>query len=345
MSFKRSILYLSGALSLAVVALAVFELLPQSYVIGSNKEVKVLSLLTGLEGTDGPVLAVKIDDTSSAHPQVGIASADVVYIEQVEGGLTRLAAIFSSKIPPLVGPVRSARISDIELLSQYGKVGFVYSGAQRLMYPIISAANLFDLGANRLGPTIYFNEPDRSPPYAMMASLPELFQVIKERNYSVAPAKNMGWSFSDVQEGLIPIMSSEVSWPAAKYSVSWSQTEKRWLITHNGRPNLDSTGFQLGAGTFLIQKVSITNSIYKDKVGGVTPFSATVGSGECYLLRDGGYLPCNWSRPAEESVTTFTDKQGRPITFAPGQVWFALTDREPVFAYPPAQDASQSTTK
>ena len=55
--------------------------------------------LSGRIAPDGQVLAVKIDDTEAAHPQIGLEEADVVYVEQVEGGLTRLAAIFSSKIP------------------------------------------------------------------------------------------------------------------------------------------------------------------------------------------------------------------------------------------------------
>jgi hypothetical protein len=74
------------------------------------------NVLTNLPGKNGPLLAVKIDDTNAAHPQVGLDSADVIYIEQVEGGLTRLAAIFTDKVPALIGPVRSARISDIEIL-------------------------------------------------------------------------------------------------------------------------------------------------------------------------------------------------------------------------------------
>ena len=59
------------------------------------------NVLSGRDGVNGPVLVVKIDDTSSAHPQIGLEDADVVYIEQVEGGLTRLAAIFSSVNPPV----------------------------------------------------------------------------------------------------------------------------------------------------------------------------------------------------------------------------------------------------
>ncbi|MFB9839019.1 DUF3048 domain-containing protein, partial [Actinoallomurus acaciae] len=78
-------------------------------------------------GADGPVLAVKIDNTRSAKPQLGLRSADIVYVEQVEGGLSRIMAIFSSKLPSSVGPVRSARISDLHLLPQFGRPAFAYS--------------------------------------------------------------------------------------------------------------------------------------------------------------------------------------------------------------------------
>ena len=75
------------------------------------------SLLAGRVGLmDGPLLAVKIDNTAKAHPQRGLTKADVVYITQVEGGVTRLVALYSSVLPNKVGPIRSARITDIDLL-------------------------------------------------------------------------------------------------------------------------------------------------------------------------------------------------------------------------------------
>ena len=101
---------------------------PSSIVKKNSGKSVEKNILTNLPGKNGPLLAVKIDDTTAAHPQVGLGAADVVYIEQVEGGLTRLAAIFTDKVPALIGPVRSARISDIEILAQYGRVGFAYSG-------------------------------------------------------------------------------------------------------------------------------------------------------------------------------------------------------------------------
>jgi hypothetical protein len=157
-------------------------------------EKKATSVLSGREGIDGQLLVVKVDDTNAAHPQIGLEDADIVYIEQVEAGLTRLAAIYSTVIPQRVGPVRSARISDIELLSQYGRVAFAYSGAQRKLLPVIAAANLQDLGAQRQSPTIYTTDPSRVSPFAMVLRADLLMQKIKENNLSVDIAKSVGFS-------------------------------------------------------------------------------------------------------------------------------------------------------
>ena len=105
----------------------------------------ITNSLSGRLGADNKVLVVKIDDTKFARPQIGLKEADLVYIEQVEGGVTRLAAVYSSTIPPRIGPVRSARISDIELLAQFGKIIFSFSGAQKKLRPVIDSANIFNL--------------------------------------------------------------------------------------------------------------------------------------------------------------------------------------------------------
>jgi hypothetical protein len=309
------------------------------------EEVPVLNSLTGLPGEDGPVLVVKIDDTNPARPQVGLKSADIVYVEQVEGGLTRLAAVFSSSIPDVIGPVRSARISDIELFAQFGKIAFAYSGAQSKLLPVIAEANLVDVGAMRFGPTYYANDPNRSAPYAMMVQSKVLLEEGLRRSPDIAISKGMGWSFDEESPANQKFNSVEINWPASRYIAKWSMTENRWLLYFGDQPNLDGSGYHLGPKNIMIQLVSITDSIYKDKVGGVTPFSATVGNGRCYLLRDAGSIPCLWSRTMAESGTSFTDLAGAPIAFAPGQSWFALTDKEPVFTGLQLQDAPKSTTK
>ena len=94
----------------------------------NNRQSVPVNALTGLPGENGRVLAVKFDDTTFAHPQQGVEGADVVFVTQVEAGLTRLMAIYSSQYPEVIGPIRSARISDIDILAQFGRVGFAYSG-------------------------------------------------------------------------------------------------------------------------------------------------------------------------------------------------------------------------
>jgi len=278
---------------------------------------------------------VKIDDTTQAHPQIGLENADIVYIEQVEGGLTRLAAVFSSVIPERVGPVRSARISDIEIVSQFGRVAFAYSGAQRKLLPVIASANLQDLGAQRQSPTIYTTDPERIQPYAMVLRADLLMKLTAEKNFQIDTAKNIGFSFGSLPEGGAATEKAVMHWPAATYSAAWSEKDSRWLLSHNNSINYAESGLVLGPTTLVIQMVSITPSEYKDKVGGVTPYSQTVGTGKAYVLRNGQRFVTTWSRPSPEAGTTYSFPDGSTMNFDPGQIWIALTDREPDFTSPP----------
>jgi len=297
----------------------------------AKEDEKTFNSISGRIGVDGPILVVKIDDTSLARPQIGLEDADVVYIEQVEGGLTRLAAIFSSVIPQNIGPVRSARISDIDILSQYGKVIFAYSGAQRAMLTIIANSNLWDYGAQRSSPTIYTRDETRPSPYDMVLRADLLLEKAKADEREIAISKSVGWSFGEAAVGGVAIDSVAVQWPASKYEATWSRAEKRWLLSNGGVANFAASGKQLGPTTFVIQSVEISDSIYRSADGSYTPLSETVGTGTGYILRDGRSFKANWSRPAAESGTTWTLADGSEIKFAPGSIWVALTDRKPDF--------------
>ena len=343
MFFRKFTIAILGIGSLAVVGLSLFSPQPGTLLRSAFQE-KPTNSLSGRVGGDGPILVVKIDDTNLAHPQIGIESADIVYIEQVEGGLTRLAAVYASKIPPKIGPVRSARISDIELLSQFGTIAFAYSGAQQKLRPEISAANLVDLGAQSMSSQIYTTDPERTPPYAMVLRADLLMDYINEKDFEISISKSAGWNFSDSTELGKRIKSAKVLWPANSYEVTWSTAKSAFELSHGGKPNLSASGQVLTANTFVIQLVSITDSIYKDKVGGVTPFSATVGSGRGFILRDGRVIEGVWNRPTAESGTKWATPDGTEIDFAPGAIWIALTDKEPIFTVYPA-DASTPGTK
>ena len=344
MFFKRRGTKIVGAAVVLIAAIVFFR--PDSFTSVKIPFVKSepINSLSGLPGGDGPILVVKLDDTRSAHPQIGIEEADIVYIEQVEGGLTRLAAVFSSKIPQRIGPVRSARISDIELLAQFGRVGFAYSGAQSKLRPALAAANLENASAERNPATIYTTDPTRVQPYAMVLRADLLLESLEAKGVKLEESKSVGWKFGDAPNGGEVVTDIRLSWPASSYDAHWSEDENRWLLDHVGAPNFADSGVLLGASTLVIQKVKITDSIYKDKVGGVTPFSPTVGTGEGYIARDGKVFKALWSRPTEGSGTKWTTVDGAEISFKKGQIWVALMDKEPIFTKP-SVDATKSGSK
>ena len=289
------------------------------------------NFFTGLAGENRQILVVKIDDTNAAHPQIGVEDADLVYVEQVEGGLTRLAAIYTSKLPPLIGPIRSARISDIELLAQFGRVGFAYSGAQSKMRPVIAEANLENLSAERNPPSIYGKDPNRVGPVDMILK-PDLLLERANANpkIRIETATASVFAFGDAPKGETNTAIAKIKWPSAKYELRWDSANEKWLIYFNEKPNMAANGEHLYADTAIIQIVSITPSIYGDKFGEITPFSKTTGSGKAVMLRDGFSYQISWQRNLETDVTTWKSEDGGVANFKPGRTWIFLTDKAPV---------------
>jgi Protein of unknown function (DUF3048) N-terminal domain/Protein of unknown function (DUF3048) C-terminal domain len=291
------------------------------------------NIFSGLAGSNNQILVVKIDDTKEARPQIGLEDADVVYVEQVEAGLTRIAAIFSSALPELIGPVRSARISDIELLAQFGRVGLAYSGAQSKMRPVLAAANIENLSAERNPPTIYTKDPERSGPVDMILKPALLLERANSKSGTQIDTPKMAlWSFGDAPTGETLAATAKIKWPNARYELRWDELSKKFLIYFNDEPNMAASGSQLTADTAIIQLVSITPSIYGDKFGGVTPFSKTTGSGKAIMLRDGFSYELTWQRDLETDVTTWLDADGKVANFKPGKIWIFLTDNAPILA-------------
>ncbi|WP_408638240.1 DUF3048 domain-containing protein [Nonomuraea corallina] len=273
-----------------------------------------------------PVLAVKIENTAAGKPQMGLKSADIVYVTQVEAGLTRLIAVFSSKIPAKVGPVRSARISDLHLAPMFGKPAFAYSGAQTKMLPFIAEASLFDVSDSRV-PGAYYREPGRYAPYNLFAHTRKLLAGAPK----ASKAGDIGFTFGDPPaEGGVDRASYSVRWPAARFTFRWSEAKKQWLIWQDGKKDMAAEGGQLGASTVVIQYTKTERSQFHDKNQSYTPLVNTVGKGSAIVLRDGKAYRARWERESEKGGTTFTTQSGEPMNFAPGQVWVALASRKPV---------------
>jgi hypothetical protein len=282
------------------------------------------SLLSGRVGKkDGPVYAVKIDNTKMAHPQQGLTKADVVYIEQVEGGATRLAAVFSSEYPKLVGPVRSARITDIDLLRQYGTVGLIYSGSNgRLVSHLVGGKlKLVSFDNNQTG---FTRAPNRHMPYDVIGN----FADLRKRAGKVSTPKSVGYTFGAAPTtGGTPASSVGIRFPFARVDAKWSAVKKRWLMSMDGSKDMSVEAGQLGPTTYVVQFCTVRPSVYHDVNGANTPRTDTVGHGKALFFRDGKEFQGTWARPTASKATKYTFADGSPAVFAPGQLWVTLLGR------------------
>jgi len=266
----------------------------------------------------GPVLAVKIDNIVYARPQTGLGAADIVYVIPVEGGLTRFMAIFSSHIPRVIGPVRSAREDDLQLLAQFGRAAFAWSGAQTHLVPRVETSRIVDLYANIARG--YYRDNRRIAPYNLYASGPTL--LAQSRGASIA--KGIGFLFGPPPAGGQPTGRARVDYPSASYGFSWSASARRWLVSIDGRPGMTTDSGQLSAATVVIQHVRVGKSLFLE-YGSAPPYAYTVGHGSAVVLRDGKAYQARWSRPYPKGGTIFTTTAGQAMTFAPGPVWVVLT--------------------
>ncbi len=268
--------------------------------------------------TGGPVLAVKIDNTGGSRPRVGVNQADVVYVEPVEGGLTRLLAIFSTAQPGEVGPVRSARESDVQLLANYGPVAFAFSGASAVTLPILGGGHQVNLSFDAAHQG-YRRDGDRPAPYNVIGSPPAL---LARAGGSVPPA-DVGLRFGPASPGGVPAAQVSTRWPASGIQLSWDPGRRRYLVTTDGTPDVDADGTQHAAATVIVQVVDTHLSQNRDVNGVQTPVVDVVGGGAATVVRDGLAWTGEWSRPTAEAPTSFT-ANGQPIAMAPGPVWVLL---------------------
>jgi hypothetical protein len=264
------------------------------------------------------VLAVKIDNIVSARPQTGLNHADIVYVLPVEGGLSRFLAIFSSHYPPVIGPVRSAREDDLQLLRQFGRPAFAYSGATPALLPYIArTARIVDLYAGRTSG--YYRDVSRAAPHNLYANTKRLLTQARH----ASGAHDIGFRFGPPPAGGKATRSASVFYPAASFRFTWSAAKGRWLVSMDGTPAVTASGARLAAATVVIQHTTVRTSRFLE-YGTPPPYAESTGSGTALVLRDGKSWATHWSRPAANGGTTFTTASGQPMTFAPGQVWVIL---------------------
>lgn len=308
----------------------------------------VLAPLTGIRVTSAGILgraalAIKIDNHVDARPQVGILNADVVYEEPVEGGITRFIAIFHSRDASKVGPVRSARLTDLDVLREYGRPLLAFSGAADYVIRAIKHGNhLVALPAGAFGSSIFRRDSSRwIAPHNLFTSTSALWRIARKRHTSPAPAL---WNFGALlQPPPAPLPTTTPGGTATPVVTHWDRGVrvtipfggsytaqwrwdgrlKRYLRFVGGRPHRVSTGSYINAANVLVMRVGLIKRSKAAALHG-TPELGLVGSGEAVLLRDGVRIVGRWSRPSIKVPTVFIDRAGREFVFAPGNTWVEL---------------------
>ncbi|TGA97321.1 DUF3048 domain-containing protein [Streptomyces sp. MZ04] len=280
------------------------------------------SPFTGLASPQGPVLAVKFDNARTARPHTGIAQADIVYVEKVEGGMSRLMGVYSSRLPKSLGPVRSARESDVELLRQFGRPALAYSGVRSSLSKMLRESPLYVRPHGRL-PSAYFRDADRPAPHNLFVRPKSVLRSAPDADLPT----DIGFRFGPAPAGGSPALERTVRYSSASQTFRWSPQEGRWLASFDGAPARGTSGARLGAKTIVIQYVDMPPSRYKDVNGAATPYIKTVGSGRATVLRNGKAYSTRWERSEATGGTSFTRPDGSRMPFARGQVWMVYADR------------------
>lgn len=278
--------------------------------------------LTGRAGVPaGPVVALKIDNVRGARPyHRGLDRAPVVYQELVEHGATRLLAIFTGRSGEEIGPIRSVRESDAELLAQYGRVVFGYSGGNRGVLATMRKADVVNIpedfihGAFRQGE----RRGDIYNFYTSTARITGYGSGVGVRDiglrFGVLPA---GVGRAATSGGVAFSSSSRVSW-------TYDAGTGRWVLAQDGRTMRPATGGRVTPANIIVQYVPVRRSGYVDAAGSVTPFTSTVGTGRAVVWRDGRSVDVAWTRPNAKAGTHFLDAAGRDLPLRPGQTWVLL---------------------
>jgi Protein of unknown function (DUF3048) N-terminal domain/Protein of unknown function (DUF3048) C-terminal domain len=267
--------------------------------------------LTGGEMSDQGVIAAKVENIAAARPQVGLSQADITFVQEVEGAQTRLIAVYHSRFPKRLGPIRSARSTDVQLLPLFGKPGFVYSGANSSVQRKINKASIVTIRRTT-------RDNSRAAPHNVFVNLAKI-----ARSTNLGKATSIGWTFSETAPGGSAAKTVEVR--VGRDTFDFEYASGRYTVRWNGSRYADGDSDTITkADNVVIMKVHNRPDGNSDARGAQSVQSDTVGKGAVTIYRDGRKLEGSWERTRTSAPLKFTDQSGKPIALKPGQTWVAL---------------------
>lgn len=287
---------------------------------------QVVAPLTGLAGdyeaTIGrPALFVKLDNHVQARPHAGINQADIVFEEQVEGNITRLAAVFHSRQPDAVGPVRSTRTTDIDLAALFGSPVYASSGGNSHVLGALSRSSVVDVGHNR-GGAGFWRERGRPGPHDLFARPADLWSRAGDAGSVPAPIFTYRAEGDPLPTGATPAGGVALRFGGAEISrFTWDAASGSWHRSHNGAPHVDTDGVQVAPANVVVLEIG-----YRFSSGATesSPHGVTTGEGRALVLTAGHVVEGRWVRPGPGDPLQLLAADGSPIALTPGQTFVEL---------------------
>ncbi len=277
------------------------------------------TVITAGEATN-PSLAAKIDNHEEARPQIGLNSTDLVFEELVEGGYTRYAAVWQSTIPEILGPVRSIRPMDPDIISPLGGV-IAYSGGQQQFVDLMKAAPVENLIFD-YDQTHFYRDQDRIAPHNVIlraqdaiADYDKLPAPKQQFDYSKDTASSSA-STAGTPAELVSMRFSPIRFP----SWAWDAATGTYLRNQEDAPDLDSDGNRLSAANVIVLRVPV-------EMGDV-PKTVLSGTGEASFMSGGKVVQGTWSKQGRDDSLVLSDAGGNPVKLAPGNSWIELVPSE-----------------
>jgi hypothetical protein len=274
---------------------------------------------------DRPALMVKIDNVPNARPHAGLRQADIVIEEPVEGNFTRLAAVFHSRDASLLGPVRSARTSDLELFPLFGRVIFASSGGNAGVIPQIQGADVVDIGDHVSGAP-YYRIGGRSAPHNLFTSTGALYAAAPEQPQ---PPRQV-FKYRKPKDKL-PRSAFRLSGVALRFGggeisrFHWDPDAQNWPRSAFGAPHVDANGQRIAPKNVVVLEVDYD---YSNQLGRSVPHAVVTGRGPALVLTAGKAIRGTWVRPTLLHPLRLVMPGGkRQIALTRGQTFIELPVR------------------
>jgi hypothetical protein len=282
-----------------------------------------VSPLTGLKLTSAPsnpVYYVKIENTEGGVPQYGENKADMMIEELVEGGATRLIALFYTDLPTRVGHVRSARTTDIALSEPVGAT-IVASGAAPKTVKQIEESGIpfFTYDKNDPG---WSADPAKVAPYHVLWNI----QTLNE-SASKSGAKPQRSFFTWGKGPAAGDIAKQVTNASVQFSpastTNWQFTGGTW---HRANERA-AAGEAYAADTVVVIFARVVDAGYRDPAGNAVPETVVEGSGRAVVFTGGDATEATWEKSNATATMTFRSKSGTAFGLKPGHIWLEVVPR------------------